>query len=77
MARKHPSHPEPAGTRERLLSTAQAAKYLGLKPRTLRTYIVKRLIPRRMIGKNLVFTVAELEALDTRLPLKRGRKPNP
>jgi hypothetical protein len=73
MAKKPKPQP-PVGTGTEYLSTAEAAKLLGTKPRNMRNYVVRRLLPRRMIGASLVFLAEELEPLKGKVPLRRGRK---
>lgn len=50
--------------REKLYSTAEAARYLGLSVATVKYHIyqAKDLSPDTTIGRNLVFTQATLDA---------------
>ncbi len=45
-------------------STQEAARFLGVKPETVRyhVYVVKDLVPDRMVGKSLIFYQSTLEA---------------
>lgn len=44
-------------------STKEAARFLGVKPETVRyhVYVVKDLVPDRMVGKSLIFYQSTLE----------------
>lgn len=61
---------------ERLYSTAEAARILGIEPRTLRQVARSRGLGTRVHARALVFTAADLDALRVR-PVGRPRKPAP
>ena len=60
--------------KQKLYSTPEAAKELGISPGHMRTMIVTGIAhPKQRIGRNWLFTAEEIERLRTR---KRNRGPN-
>jgi excisionase family DNA binding protein len=59
-----------------LLTTKEAAEYLGVDPGTIRyhLYTSKYLKPYKVIGRTLVFTHDQLDELKKTMPAP-GRKP--
>ncbi|WP_368681670.1 helix-turn-helix domain-containing protein [Mycobacterium intracellulare] len=51
-------------TESRFLSTAEAAKYLGVSQNTLRRYIHKKIVPAHRLGPRLLkFDPSELDVV--------------
>jgi excisionase family DNA binding protein len=44
------------------LNNDEAAKYLGIRPATLRGWVYKRVIPYRKHGRKVLFSVMDLDA---------------
>lgn len=58
---------------ERILTTAQVAKMLGVAPRTIRDHAARNRLGTLLTPRTLVFTPAEVEHLRSRVTGKRGR----
>lgn len=58
---------------ERILTTAQVAKLLGVAPRTIRDHAAREQLGTLLTPRTLVFTPAEVERLRSRVTGKRGR----
>ena len=58
-----------------LMSTREAAAYLGMPVATLKWHVVKGHITPRKIGRTLIFTRAQLDAFRSTPRPKPGRPP--